>query len=200
MAELNTGDAGGGKKGSKKVRSKKQNSKVDLTAMVDLAFLLITFFMLTTTLSKPQSMNLGLPDKDDDPKKNKDVKVDENRTMTILLGDNNKLVRYVGLLATPVKGGAPKDFEYGKDGIRKELLSRKAAVLQYTGTKDKGMIVIIKPSKKSNYRNLVDILDEMAIVGVPTYAIVNEFTPEESKLIGGEAPAAATPATETPNP
>ncbi len=200
MAELNT-DAGGGKKGSKKVRSKKQNSKVDLTAMVDLAFLLITFFMLTTTLSKPQSMNLGLPDKDEDPSKNKDVKVDENRTMTILLGDNNKLVRYVGLLATPVSGGAPKDFAYGKDGIRKELLSRKAAVLQYTGTKDKGMIVIIKPSKKSNYRNLVDILDEMAIVGVPTYAIVNEFTPEESKLIGGGAPAAATPATETtPNP
>ena len=196
MAELNTGDGGGGKKGAVKVRSKKQNSKVDLTAMVDLAFLLITFFMLTTTLSKPQSMNLGLPDKDPDKDKNKDVKVDENRTMTILLGDNNKLVRYVGLLATPVSGGAPKDFEYGKDGIRKELLSRKEAVLQYTGTKDKGMIVIIKPSKKSNYRNLVDILDEMAIVGVPTYAIVNEFTPEESKLIGGGAPDAATPAAE----
>ncbi|WP_309612471.1 biopolymer transporter ExbD [Flavobacterium sp.] len=198
MAELNTGD-GGGKKGSKKVRSKKQNSKVDLTAMVDLAFLLITFFMLTTTLSKPQSMNLGLPDKDDET--DTKVKVDENRTMTILLGDNNKLVRFVGLLATPVSGGAPKDFEYGKDGIRKELLSRKEAVLQYTGTKDKGMIVIIKPSKKSNYRNLVDILDEMAIVGVPTYAIVNEFTPEESKLIGGGAPDTATPTTEkTPNP
>ena len=197
MAELNTGD-GGGKKGSKKVRSKKSNSKVDLTAMVDLAFLLITFFMLTTTLSKPQSMNLGLPDKDPDKDKNKDVKVDENRTMTILLGDNNKLVRYVGLLATPVAGGAPKDFAYGKDGIRKELLSRKEAVLQYTGNKDKGMIVIIKPSKKSNYRNLVDILDEMAIVNVPTYAIVNEFSPEETKLIGDSgsaapsAPAAAT--------
>ena len=192
MAELNTGDGGGGKGG--KVRSKKQNSKVDLTAMVDLAFLLITFFMLTTTLSKPQSMNLGLPDKIDDPNI-KPQKVDENRTMTILLGGNDKLVRYVGLLATPVVGGAPKDFAYGKDGIRKELISRKAAVLQYTGNKDKGMIVIIKPSKKSNYRNLVDVLDEMAIVGVPTYAIVNDFTPEETKLlVGNEAPAVA------PNP
>lgn len=200
MAELNTGDGGGGKKGSKKVRSKKQNSKVDLTAMVDLAFLLITFFMLTTTLSKPQSMNLGLPDKDPDKDKNKDVKVDENRTMTILLGDNNKLVRYVGLLATPVAGGAPKDFAYGKDGIRGELLSRKEKVLQYTGNKDKGMIVIIKPSKKSNYRNLVDILDEMAIVNVPTYAIVNEFTPEEAKLLGESGNAAATPAATPANP
>jgi biopolymer transport protein ExbD len=198
MAELNTGDGGGSKGG--KVRSKKQNSKVDLTAMVDLAFLLITFFMLTTTLSKPQSMSLGLPDKDPDKDKNLDVKVDENRTMTILLGDNNKLVRYVGLLATPVSGGAPKDFAYGKDGIRKELISRKEAVLQYTGNKDKGMIVIIKPSKKSNYRNLVDILDEMAIVNVPTYAIVNEFTPEETKLLGSSVSTAPVPATETAKP
>lgn len=187
MAELNTGD-GGGKK-DKKVRSKKQNSKVDLTAMVDLAFLLITFFMLTTTLSKPQSMSLGLPDKDDPKDKQNNIKVDENRTMTILLGKDNKLVRYVGLLATPVAGGAPKDFAYGKEGIRKELLSRKASVLAYSTAKGKpknGMIVIIKPSKKSNYRNLVDILDEMAIVDVPTYAIVNDFSPEETKLLEGK--------------
>ena len=185
MAELNTGD-GGGKKGDGKVRSKKSNSKVDLTAMVDLAFLLITFFMLTTTLSKPQSMSLGLPDKEDKPDPKNQVKVDENRTMTLLLGDNDKLVRYVGLLAAPVDGGAPKDFSYGKDGIRNELLKRKKLVVEYTGNKDKGMIVIIKPSKKSNYRNLVDILDEMAIVDVPTYAIVNDYTPEEKKLLEGK--------------
>jgi biopolymer transport protein ExbD len=186
MAELNTGD-GGGK--DKKVRSKKQNSKVDLTAMVDLAFLLITFFMLTTTLSKPKAMELGLPDKEKPNEKNQDIKVDENRTMTIMLGDNNKLVRYVGLLATPVAGGAPKEFTYGKEGIRKELLERKASVLAYSTAKGKpknGMIVIIKPSKKSNYRNLIDILDEMGIVEVPTYAIVNEFSPEETKLLEGK--------------
>jgi biopolymer transport protein ExbD len=182
MAELNTGDDGGGKGG--KVRSKKSNAKVDLTAMVDLAFLLITFFMLTTTLSKPQSMSLGLPDKDDDPYKNKYIKVDENRTMTVLLGENNKLVYYMGLLATPI--GGPKDMAFGKDGIRKELLSRKVSVVEYTGSKDKGMIVIIKPSKKSKYKNLVDILDEMAITGVETYAIVPEFTPEEQKLLEGK--------------
>ena len=180
MAELNTGD-GGGKKGSKKVRSKKGNSKVDLTAMVDLAFLLITFFMLTTSLSKPQSMDLGLPDKD--PKdKTPPVKVDENRTMTILMGDNNQMKYYMGLLATPKV--PPKDIAYGKNGIRQVLLKEKQEVIQYTGNKDKGLIVIIKPSKKSKYRNLVDILDEMAIADVPTYAIVNDYSPEESKLIG----------------
>jgi biopolymer transport protein ExbD len=196
MAELNTGDGGGGKGG--KVRSKKQNSKVDLTAMVDLAFLLITFFMLTTTLSKPQSMSLGLPDKDPEDK-TPPVKVDENRTMTIMLGENNKIIRYVGLLATPVAGGTPKDFTYGKDGIRAELLSRKKSVLEYSTAKGKpkdGIIVIIKPTKKSNYRNLVDILDEMVIAGVETYAIVPEFSPEEAKLLGnttGETLAVPNP-------
>jgi biopolymer transport protein ExbD len=181
MAELNTDD-GGGKKGGK-VRAKKANAKVDLTAMVDLAFLLITFFMLTTTLSKPQSMNLGLPDKDPS-KDNVDMKVDENRTMTIMLGADNKLVYYVGLLATPIAG--PKELPYGKDGIRKEILTRKKSVLEYTGNKDKGMIVIIKPSKKANYRNVIDILDEMAISDVPTYTIVNDFSPEEQKLLEGK--------------
>jgi biopolymer transport protein ExbD len=185
MAELNTGDGGGGKGG--KVRSKKSSNKVDLTAMVDLAFLLITFFMLTTTLSKPQSMDLTLPDKEKDTK-SKDIKVDENRTMTILLGENGKLIRYVGVLgATEIE--APKDFAYGKDGIRKDLISRNKKVKEYSAAKGKpkdGMIVIIKPSKKSTYRNLVDILDEMAIVGVDTYAIVNDFLPEEQKLLEGK--------------
>jgi biopolymer transport protein ExbD len=185
MAELNT-DGGGGKKGGK-VRSKKQNSKVDLTAMVDLAFLLITFFMLTTTLSKPQSMDLTLPDKEDKKEPQTDIKVDENRTMTLLLGENGKLVRYMGMLEKPL--AAPKDYSYGKEGIRKELIARMETVKQYSTAKGKpndGMIVIIKPSKKSTYRNLVDVLDEMAIVGVNkngSYAIVNEFTPEEQKLL-----------------
>ena len=83
MAELNTGDGGGGKGG--KVRSKKQNSKVDLTAMVDLAFLLITFFMLTTSLSKPKAMDLGLPDKGDEKTPETDIKVDQRRTVTVIL-------------------------------------------------------------------------------------------------------------------
>jgi len=187
MAELNTGD-GGGKKGSKKVRSKKGNSKVDLTAMVDLAFLLITFFMLTTSLSKPQSMDLGLPDKDDPKEKPKDIKVDQRRTMTIILGKDNKIKWFHGLLETPEPGGAPTNAVYGKDGLRKEILKRVVSVGEYAKTrpsykKGDGLIVIIKPTKKSTYRNLVDILDEMAICKVPTYAIVNDITPEEMKLV-----------------
>lgn len=186
MAELNTGDGGGGKGG--KVRSKKQNSKVDLTAMVDLAFLLITFFMLTTSLSKPQSMNLGLPDQNDSTTVDKKIKVDQKRTMTIVLGDNNKIKWFHGLLATPEPGGAPTEAVYGKEGIRKEILKRVKSVAEYCAAKPgskpgDGLIVIIKPTKKANYRNLVDILDEMAICSVPTYAIVNDITPEELKLV-----------------
>lgn len=188
MAELNTGDSGGGKKGSKKVRSKKSNAKVDLTAMVDLAFLLITFFMLTTSLSKPQSMDLGLPDKEDDNKPEKDIKVDQKRTLTIILGKDNQIKWFHGLLATPEPGGSPTGAVYGKNGIRKEILKRVESVEEYCKTrpnykKGDGLIVIIKPTKKATYRNLVDILDEMAICDVPTYAIVNDITPEEQKLV-----------------
>ena len=179
MAELNTGDGGGKKSG--KVRSKKQNSKVDLTAMVDLAFLLITFFMLTTSLSKPQSMNLALPDKQKDEEPTKDMKVDERRTLTIVLGENNQIQWFHGLLTTPLAG--PKADTYGKNGIRKQVLKLVKEVPQLTGDPKKGLIVIIKPTKKSTYRNLVDILDEMAISGVETSAIVNEITPEELKLV-----------------
>ena len=181
MAELNTGD-GGGKKGGK-VRRKKQNSKVDLTAMVDLAFLLITFFMLTTSLSKPQSMDLGLPAKPKIDEPIPPVKTDQRRTLTVILGSNDRIKWYHGLLEAPEVGGNPQNSTYGKEGIRKELLKRVASIPQVMGDKEKGMIVIIKPTKKSNYRNLVDILDEMVICKVPTYAIVNDFSPEEKKLV-----------------
>lgn len=182
MAELNTGDSGGKGKGGK-VRSKKANAKVDLTAMVDLAFLLITFFMLTTSLSKPQSMSLGLPDKEDKKEPQKDLKVDQRRTVTIVLGKDNKIKWFHGLIESPEPKGAPADAVYGKNGIRKELLKRVVSIPQVTGDKDKGMIVIIKPTKLSTYRNLVDVLDEMAICKVPTYAIVNDISPEEQKLV-----------------
>src|SRR5215217_3181673 len=91
MAELDT-SSGGGKKGGK-VRSKKVSTKVDLTAMVDLAFLLITFFMLTTSLSKPIAMDIAKPDQQDN-----DVRLElrASETMTILLGEKNKVAWYMG--------------------------------------------------------------------------------------------------------
>ena len=171
MAELDT--SGGGKKGGK-IRTKKVSTRVDLTAMVDLAFLLITFFMLTTTLSKPQAMDLAMPDKEKIDQQ--ELTVADTRTMTILLGSDNRLEWYMGMVDKPLT--SPTVDGYGKNGIRKALLEKLKEVIASTGDPKKGLIVIIKPSAQSNYRNLVDILDEMKISNVQTYAIVDISDPE----------------------
>lgn len=176
MAELNT-DGGGGKGG--KVRSKKSNPAVDLTAMVDLAFLLITFFMLTTSLAKPQVMPLAMPDKSDEDIVPVSDKIDEERLLTILIGKNNSLLWYVGRFDEPKI--APDQTEFGKDGIRNVLLeqiARAKAVAKRDGKPDQSLIVNIKASDKSIYRNLVDILDEMAITKPQLYAIGDITEPE----------------------
>ncbi|NDI99401.1 biopolymer transporter ExbD [Flavobacterium sp. LaA7.5] len=182
MAELNTGGDGGGKGG--KVRSKKMNPAVDLTAMVDLAFLLITFFMLTTSLSKPQSMPLAMPDKTDQPNPVDDVlKIDEARLMTILVGKDNTILWYIGMFDNPII--EPAQSEFGKEGIRKVLLeqiARAKALSARDGKPDEGLIVNIKASDKASYRNLVDILDEMAITHPQLYAI-GDITEPEVKLL-----------------
>jgi biopolymer transport protein ExbD len=170
MAELDT--SGGGKKGGK-VRSKKASTRVDLTAMVDLAFLLITFFMLTTTLSKPKAMDVTMPDKDEKTKDQKPVAA--SRSMTILLGSNNKLEWFIG---EPGKS-QPTTEGYGKDGIRKTLIEKGKEVQQSTG---KFLVVLIKPSDKSNYKNVVDILDEMNITKIQSFAIV-DILPSELELL-----------------
>lgn len=161
MAELNQ-DVASAK--PQKIRSRKINSKVDLTAMVDLAFLLITFFMLTTSLSKPKSMSLTMPDPKGAP-----GKVDENRTMTILVNANNKAKCFMGQQSEPAN-----EVTLGTNELRREIAKRKKQVHAYSAANDKpdGLIVIIKPSKQSNYGNLVDVLDEMAISDVQSYAIV----------------------------
>ncbi len=171
MAELDT--SGGGKKGGGKVRSKKASTRVDLTAMVDLAFLLITFFILTTTLQKPKAMDLVMPDKDE--KTNQQLPVAASRTLTLLLGANNKLEWYLGEAGK----SQPTTDNYGKNGLRKLLFEKSKEVLQATG---KDMFVIIKPSDKANYNNVVTAMDELNIVGNQSRAIV-EITPQEVELL-----------------
>jgi len=167
----------------KKVRSKKLSTRVDLTAMVSVSFLLIIFFMVTIELAKPKVVDLGLPD-NEWTCGFRGVCGGENRVVTILLGENNKLVSYTGLFQVPIV--PPKETAYGKNGIRKELFAGNKTMLEYSaaiGKPGRGIIVIIKPSEKSSFKNLVDILDEMAIANIQAYAIVNDFTPEESKLL-----------------
>lgn len=171
MAELDT-SSGGSKKGGK-VRSKKASTRIDLTAMVDLAFLLITFFILTTTLAKPKALDVTMPDKDE--KKTDQLPVPASRTMTILLGANDKLEWFVG---EPGKE-KPNQDGYGKNGIRKAIIEQGAKIQAASG---KYMIVIIKPSDKSVYRNLVSALDEMKIAGIQSFA-VGDITQPEVELL-----------------
>lgn len=177
MAELNQDSGKGGKGG--KVRSKKNGGKVDLTAMVDLAFLLITFFMLTTSLNKPQAMDVAMPDKNVETDKQTDVDVDEHRSVTLILGSDDKIVWYQGDVKKPIQD--PAVIDYSKDGLRAVLMKMKQVVPKQAGGKD--MIVVIRPSEKSVTRNIVDALDEMKIVDVKRYMISNRIMTEEIELL-----------------
>lgn len=170
---------------NKKVRSRKLNSKVDLTAMVSVSFLLIIFFMVAGELRKPKVMDFTIPQGSCGPRKISCYSGGD--TYTILLGENNKLISYSGFLEAPLN--APKKIGYGKSGIRQDLLIKNKSMMEYNsqlGKAFKGITVIIKPSKKSSYGNLVDILDEMKITGITSYSVLDEFTPEETKLLASK--------------
>ena len=170
MAELEQKQAGG-TKGKKKGR-KKMSTRIDLTPMVDLGFLLVTFFMLTTTFSKPQTMEINLPVKEEIVDLEKEPGVKASKTITIVMAEDNKLFWYKGLTTEPLEG--PFGTNYTADGIRKVLLEKNATITD--------MIVLIKPADTSIYKNVVDILDEMNISNIKRYALV-DITPEDLELI-----------------
>ena len=176
MADLEP--QGGGGKGGKK-RSKKMSTRVDFTPMVDLAFLLITFFMLTTTFAKPQAMEINMPEK---PKPGDEIpEVKESTVITLLLAKNDKVVYYFGIpkegttTATEVAG-------FGASGIRKVLLKKKAEVDAANPGKKNLTLALIKPMDDCNYRNFVDVIDEMAITGITRYAVV-DAQPVEKDMV-----------------
>lgn len=159
-----------GEKGALK-GMKRTSTRIDMTPMVDLAFLLITFFMLTTSLSKPQTMEITMPDKNKNPE---DVmKVKESRTLTVLLGKNDRVYYYQGITDEEPEVGVTT---FAPDGIRKVLLEKKHQIgfvrNEKTGKLEDGIIVIIKARSDARYKNMVDILDEMNITDIGTYAIV----------------------------
>ena len=165
-----------------KPRSKKLNAKVDFTAMVSISFLLIIFYMVMVEINKPKAMNIGLPEYSCEIDDNIIIcGPDSRRVITLLLDDENKIISYHGLLEYP--DDKPKTLSYGKEGIRKELLTKNKMITEQLGDRERGAIVIIKPSKNSNFGNLVSILDEMAITNIQTYNIVNYFTPGENNLL-----------------
>lgn len=170
MAELEQKEVD--KKGKKKGR-KKMSIRVDLTPMVDLGFLLVTFFMLTTTFSKPQTMEINLPVKPKGEIKEEDQNsLKASKALSILIGEENKLYWYIGLPTNPIEGLYQTNFS--ADGIRKVLLEKNSNV--------QDLVVLIKPTNDASYKNVVDILDEMNITNIKRYALV-DISPEDLTLI-----------------
>ncbi|MES2689879.1 MAG: biopolymer transporter ExbD [Bacteroidota bacterium] len=204
MAEIESGGGGGKHKGGKK-RGKKMSTRVDFTPMVDLGFLLITFFMLTTSMNKPQTMEINMPDKTEtqDP-----TKIKASQTIILLLAKDNKVVYYF-VDAVTGEPGTPQITNYGAGGIRATLIKEnrdrnknvdsipiykqmlnnrtiteeqyRANVTAIKSFKD-GLIVVIKAADKAKYENLVDILDEMLILNIGRYAVVDITAPEVEML------------------
>jgi biopolymer transport protein ExbD len=208
MAEIIQNE-GGGHKGKR--RPKKHSTHIDMTPMVDLACLLLTFFMLTTAFSKPKAMEIVLPDKD--KKDDKDApKVQDERVLNIIMDENDKVYYYNGMADPKKPLPTLVESDYSKDGIRKVLLNRNKdlfvklrdldeeiakskkniprdtvnKMIRDLKRKDndakKGPVVLIKATDKSKYKNMVDIMDEMAITNIAVYAIV-DMTKEEQKLL-----------------
>lgn len=169
MSEIDT--SGGGGKGDGKVRAKKASTKIDMTPMVDLGFLLITFFILATTLSKPSAMTYNAPDK---TLKEETEPVKASNVMTIFLGKDDKAHYIFGKAAS-------EDPEVITVGFGYDL--RKAILIESRKVPADKFVVVIKPTKESTYRNIVDILDEMVITKMKRYAMVDELMPDEKKLL-----------------
>ncbi len=160
--------------------SRKRSTRVDMTPMVDLGFLLITFFMLTTMLSNPKALPLVMP-ADGEP-----VPVGAGKALTILVGANNKVAWYDGQGNDPA--APPKVYTSSfaaNKGIGEVIRAKQRKVAQAYGDAEQ-LVVMIKASPGSKYRNMVDALDEMKINRVARYAVVN-ITVEEVRLLGEQS-------------
>lgn len=184
MAEVDTGGGGGGKhKGAPK--QKKKSTRIDMTAMVDVAFLLLTFFILTTTLATPQALELIKPPKLEDLEQQ--LEVAESKVMTIILGEKDKVYYYLGVTEPKIL-----TTDFSAEGIRKEIQNH---LNRFPNRCPKGTsaedikksrcwdpIIVLKPNNSCRYKNMVDILDEMRINKVLKYALA-EVTPQDSILL-----------------
>ncbi len=180
MADIGEG-GGSHKKGPGVKKAVKKNTKVDLTPMVDLGFLLITFFVFTTTMSTPTAMRLTLPKDTDKPEEQNKAK--ESGALTLMLGKERTVYYYEGILAPD--GSNFKSTNFG--GLRQVILDKKKS------TNAEDLVIVIKPNDDSQMRDVVDALDEMTINGVKRYAMV-DISEAEVSLIKATEGTGGTPA------
>ena len=202
MAEIIQEEKEGGKK-----KAKKHAPHIDMTPMVDLMCLLITFFMLTTAFSKPKIMEIILPEKIKDKNdKTEPPKIAKSRTINIILGPENKVYWYPGMVEDPRNPPMLQVTDLSATGVRAILLERNNALFKkikqfnddviagkiniprdsiqraigrLKNDDDTGPIVRIMAYKTATYGNFVDILDEMSIIGIARYTFVDISLIEE---------------------
>lgn len=170
MAQLETVSLKNNKGGK---RLNKKSTKVDLTPMVDLGFLLITFFVFTTTMAKPRVMGLVSP-----KESSATIDVCESCALTIIPAANNQLYYYEGILQSNT---VLKSTSFNESGLRALLFTKQQKVKEARGNSDE-MSLIIRPSDASTYKNFVDVMDEVNITGVKRYYL-DDITPQEKQLL-----------------
>jgi len=203
MADVQQGDGGGGARHQKK-RAKKGSTHIDMTPMVDLAFLLLTFFILTTTMYKPSTLQLTFPVPPDEKDKPELDKV--NNALTLFLTKEDQILYYkdafkpgeTQLTRTDFSKITPLLIDWNKTTFdRIQELGRKLNANEINETvydslknlaqKEKeALFVIIKPDKDAKYRNMIDMVDDMAIAGIGKYAVQDTIKPAEETVLDAE--------------
>ena len=148
MAEIEGGGGGGHKKGGKP-KGKKMSTRVDFTPMVDLGFLLITFFMLTTSMNKPKTMEINMPVKKEEVKPDDITKVKASQAITVLLTENDKIVYYF-INETTGEPETPVITDFSKGGIRATLLEKNRGLFEKAGKNNFDSIPIYKEMFRMN--------------------------------------------------
>lgn len=164
-------------KRSKKFAPKKRNTRVDLTPMVDLGFLLITFFVFTTTMATPTVMRVNMPFDKVPPGDD----ICESCVLTVFLTAENGIIYYEGL---PKGNTIPGHTAFGK-GIRDIILQKRKEVQKTRGTADE-FVLIIKPADESSFQNFVDLLDETTINSVKRY-YMSEVEEDDRRFLLAQA-------------
>jgi biopolymer transport protein ExbD len=175
-------ETGGGRKRAGVRRMIKHNLRIDMTPMVDLGFLLITFFVITAQLSEPRAMQIITP-KEADPQ----MPLGESNALTILPAASNTLYYYQGKWEEALQSGHIYQISYaGENSLRKVIIRKQAALDADPNNKEKrdGLMLVIKPSATASYKNMVDVLDEVTINQVKKYTLVSISTEEATWLKG----------------
>lgn len=169
----------GGKKGKGGRKGKKLSTRIDLTPMVDLGFLLITFFIFTTTMNKPKTMEINMP-VDEEIKEEDKNKVKDYTAMTVLLSRDHRVYYYLGMANDPFNPPKLEVTYFQKNkGIRDAIIKLRQDVYAERNSGRPGRnpkdepVILIKPDTTCKYEDVVNILDEMQVNGITTYALVD---------------------------